>query len=41
VPNTYCVVHFACCREIKKMSDAEVDKLKEELDEKLAKESEE
>ncbi len=41
VPNTYCVVHFACCREIKKMSDAEVDKLKEELDEKRAQESEE
>ena len=37
VLNAYCVVHFACCREIKKMSDAEVDKLKEECDEKKRK----
>ena len=37
VLNAYCVVHFACCREIKKMSDAEVDKLKEERNEKKRK----
>ena len=29
LPNAYCVVHFACCREIKKISDLEVEKLKE------------
>ena len=38
LPNAYCLCHFATCREIKKMSDAEIDKLKEELDEKRAKE---
>ena len=37
VLNAYCVVHFSCCREIKKMSDAEVDKLKEDRDEKKQK----
>ena len=40
VPNAYCVVHFACCREIKKMSDLEVDRLKEQLDLKRARELE-
>ena len=40
VPNAYCVIHFACCREIKKMSDLEVEKLKELLDLKRAKELE-
>ena len=37
VLNAYCVVHVSCCREIKKMSDAEVDKLKEDRDEKKQK----
>ena len=40
VPNAYCVIHFACCREIKKMSDLEVEKLKELLDLKRARELE-
>jgi hypothetical protein len=30
LPNAYCLVHFACCREIKKKSDLEVEKLKDE-----------
>ena len=38
LPNAYCLVYFATCREIKKMSDLEIDKLKEVLDEKRAKE---
>lgn len=41
VKNAYCVVNFACCRENKKMSDAEVDKLKKERNEKRSKEREE
>ena len=40
VLNAYCVVHFACCREIKKMSDSEVDKLKEKCDEKKTRKKE-
>ena len=40
VLNAYCVVHFACCREIKAISEAEIDRLKEKLDEKRAKERE-
>ena len=32
VKNAYCVVHFACCRAIKTISDIDVDKLKEKLD---------
>ena len=39
--NAYCLVQFASCREIKKMSDLEVDKLKEERDKKRAEEREE
>jgi hypothetical protein len=27
LPNAYCLVHFACCREIKKKSKLEVEKL--------------
>ena len=38
--NAYIVVHFACCREIKAISEAEIDRLKEKLDEKRAKERE-
>ena len=41
VPNAYCLVHFACCREIKKMSDLEFEKIKKELEEKLTKQSKE
>ena len=40
VKNAYINVHFACCREIKTISEFEVDKLKRELDEKRAKERE-
>jgi hypothetical protein len=29
LPNAYCVIHFASCREIKKISDLEVERLKE------------
>ena len=36
VPNAYCLVHFACCREIKKMSDEELQNIKKEFEEKLA-----
>ena len=35
--NAYIVAHFACCREIKTISELEVDKLKQKLDEKRAK----
>ena len=41
VPNAYCLVHFACCREIKTISDLEKAKLCKEIEEKLAKELEE
>ena len=34
------MVHFACCREIKSISEIEVDKLKQKFDEKRAKERE-
>ena len=37
VPNVYCLVHFACCREIKKMSDLELEQIKKEFEEKLVK----
>jgi hypothetical protein len=37
VPNAYCLVHFACCREIKKMSDLELEQIKKEFEEKLEK----
>jgi hypothetical protein len=30
LPNAYCLVHFACCREIRKMNDLKEDKLKEQ-----------
>jgi hypothetical protein len=36
VPNAYCLVHFACCREIKTISDLEKAKLSKEIAEKLA-----
>ena len=38
--NAYIVAHFACCREIKSISDLEVDKLKQKLEERRAKERE-
>ena len=38
--NAYIVAHFACCREIKSISDLEVDKLKQRLEERRAKERE-
>ena len=41
VPNAYCLVHFACCREIKKISDLELEKIKKEFEEKIAKQLEE
>jgi hypothetical protein len=41
VPNAYCLVHFACCREIKTISDLEKAKLSKEIAEKLAKDIEE
>jgi hypothetical protein len=41
VPNAYCLVHFACCREIKTISDLEKAKLSKEIAEKLAKDLEE
>ena len=41
VPNAYCLVHFACCREIKKISDIELEKLRKELEEKITKQLEE
>ena len=34
------MVHFACCREIKSISELEVDKLKQKFDDKRAKERE-
>jgi hypothetical protein len=37
VLNAYCLVHFACCREIKKMSDLELEQIKKEFEEKLEK----
>jgi hypothetical protein len=41
VPNAYCLVHFACCREIKKISDLDLEKLTKELEEKITKQLEE
>ena len=41
LPNAYCLVHFACCREIKTISDLDKAKLCKEIEEKLAKELEE
>ena len=38
--NAYCVVHFACCREIKTLSEFEINNLKREFDEKHEKERE-
>ena len=38
--NAYCVVHFACCREIKTLSEFEINNLKREFDEKREKERE-
>ena len=35
------MLHFATCREINKMSDLELLKIKKELEEKLAKQREE
>jgi hypothetical protein len=37
VANAYCLVHFACCREIKKMSDLELEQIKKEFEEKIEK----
>ena len=36
LPNAYCLVHFACGREIRKMSDDELEKIKKEFEVKLA-----
>ena len=41
VPNAYCLVHFACCREIKTISELEKAQLTKEIEKKLAKELEE
>ena len=35
------MVHFACCREITKISDLELEKIKKEFEEKIAKKLEE
>jgi hypothetical protein len=35
VPNAYCLVHFGCCREIKKISDEEKEKIKKDLKKQL------
>jgi hypothetical protein len=40
VPNAYCFVHFACCREIKTISDQEKAKISRDIEEKLARELE-
>ena len=41
VPNAYCLVHFACCREIKTISELEKAQLTTEIEKKLKKEFEE
>ena len=41
VPNVYGMVHFACCREISKISDIELEKIKKEFEEKAKKLEEE
>ena len=39
--NAYCLVHFACCRQILKVSHREKARLSKEIEEKLTKEIEE
>ena len=41
VPNAYCLTHFACCRQILKVSHREKARLSKEIEEKLTKEYEE
>ena len=41
LPNVYGMVHFACCREITKISDIELEKIKKEFEEKAKKLEEE
>ena len=41
VPNAYVLVHFACCREIKTISELEKAQLTKEIEKKLTKELEE
>ena len=41
VPNAYCLVHFACCREIKTISELEKAQITKEIEKKLAQELEE
>jgi hypothetical protein len=38
VPNAYCIIHFACCREIKTISEQEKAVLAKQVEEKLFKE---
>ena len=40
-PNAYCLTHFACCRQILKVSNREKARLSKEIEEKITKEIEE
>jgi hypothetical protein len=41
VPNAYCLVYFACCRQIKELSEKDIFELYKKIEDKLVNEFEE